>query len=251
MIELLQPQVQGDRAMLLALLLAGHVLADFPLQTQRMAREKGSRPLVLLRHVAVVFVAQAILLFAFWTWQLLAGLGVLAISHGLVDLVKARVDRARGPRLSGFFADQLLHLAALFALAAWLGAQGLDHARPWAWMPAFAGWSLVAAGFIFNAKGATAIVRLTLARFPQLVPGNGDGDRGEYRMGSLIGSLERYLVLALVLADQWVALGLVIAAKSMVRRDFSDDFKSEYYLIGTLASILVAVATALLLRVLL
>jgi len=65
-------------------------------------------------------------------------------------------------------------------------------------------------------------------------------------MGKTGGYLERLLVYVLVLNGQWAALGLVVAAKSIARfpelknQDFSD-----YYLIGTLTSLVVAVASAM------
>jgi hypothetical protein len=71
-------------------------------------------------------------------------------------------------------------------------------------------------------------------------------------MGRVIGVLERFLTLILVLLGQWGALGLVVAAKSVARfRELEDKDFSDYYLIGTLASLLVAVGTGLILHALL
>lgn len=66
-------------------------------------------------------------------------------------------------------------------------------------------------------------------------------------MGQTVGFLERLLVYFLVLNGQWAALGLVVAAKAIARfpelknQDFSD-----YYLIGTLTSLVVAIASGML-----
>lgn len=57
--------------------------------------------------------------------------------------------------------------------------------------------------------------------------------------GSLIGSLERIVMLILLVVGQWVGLTIVIAAKSIARFKQLEDKKfSEYYLIGTLYSII-------------
>jgi hypothetical protein len=66
------------------------------------------------------------------------------------------------------------------------------------------------------------------------------------RVGEVIGILERLLVATLVLAQAEVAIGLVIAAKTIARfRQLDDRDFAEYYLLGTLASVAVAVLSAL------
>jgi hypothetical protein len=67
--------------------------------------------------------------------------------------------------------------------------------------------------------------------------------------GQLIGRLERLMILMLLLANQPDGIGLLIAAKSILRfnelaRDASDRRASEYVIIGTLASFAWAIATA-------
>lgn len=62
--------------------------------------------------------------------------------------------------------------------------------------------------------------------------------------GEAIGVLERWLVLAMVARGDYAALGFVLAAKALARhRRFEDDPEfAEYFLVGTLASILAAIA---------
>ena len=55
--------------------------------------------------------------------------------------------------------------------------------------------------------------------------------------------LERLLIFLLVLIGQWEAIGLLVAAKSIIRLKDGDQKMSEYVLIGTLISISVAVLT--------
>ncbi len=80
----------------------------------------------------------------------------------------------------------------------------------------------------------------------------GDGESGAtaaLRPGRVIGNVERLIVTTLVTLGQFGAIGLVLTAKSLARfpqlsnsRDFA-----EYYLIGTLVSVAVAMGTGLLL----
>lgn len=64
--------------------------------------------------------------------------------------------------------------------------------------------------------------------------------------GEAIGILERWLLLILVLRGDYTALAFLVAAKSLVRHDrFSKDPDfAEYFLVGTLGSILLAVVVA-------
>jgi hypothetical protein len=57
----------------------------------------------------------------------------------------------------------------------------------------------------------------------------------------MIGVLERAIALTFVLLGQYGALGLLIAAKSLARFKALEDREfAEYFLIGTLASLLLA-----------
>ncbi|HEX9705902.1 MAG TPA: hypothetical protein VGA20_11700 [Gemmatimonadales bacterium] len=74
----------------------------------------------------------------------------------------------------------------------------------------------------------------------------------EIARGRTVGVLERALALSLVLLGQYGALGLVVAAKSLARFKALDDRDfAEYFLIGTLASLLVALAGGVVVRALL
>ncbi|HEY7523137.1 MAG TPA: DUF3307 domain-containing protein [Candidatus Limnocylindrales bacterium] len=67
------------------------------------------------------------------------------------------------------------------------------------------------------------------------------------RIGATIGVLERLLIVVFVLTGSQAAVGFVIAAKTLARFRLLDDRNfAEYYLLGTLASVAVAVASGLL-----
>lgn len=75
-------------------------------------------------------------------------------------------------------------------------------------------------------------------------------DIREYNAGRIIGILERWLMfLVVLLADDWGALGFIIAAKGLVRLEkLKDPVFAEYMLVGTLLSALFAIAVAWLVR---
>lgn len=249
-------------AALLALLISGHVLADFLVQTESVAARKGGQASALVQHVVLTVLTHVVLLLPFWSRNLVVPLLALGVYHLAVDFTKGRLD-ARGERarqLRLFFADQAMHAVGLLAVWAWL--RDLDVAAtspfllPASWLPPLAAWSLIAAGLAFNGKGGTAIVRSLLERYPSLVSGPTTAESDdetiaddEYEMGRTIGVLERLIVFLLVLVGQWGALGLVLAAKSIARfPELKSQRFADYYLMGTLASILTAMVTAMAVR---
>src|SRR5260370_38478264 len=59
--------------------------------------------------------------------------------------------------------------------------------------------------------------------------------------GRAVGSLERALALTMVLLGDYAAVGWIIAAKSLARfKQLEDREFAEYFLVGTLASFLLA-----------
>jgi hypothetical protein len=66
------------------------------------------------------------------------------------------------------------------------------------------------------------------------------------RIGATIGALERLLIVAFMLTGAEAAVGFVIAAKTIARfKQLDDRGFAEYYLLGTLASVGVAISTSL------
>jgi hypothetical protein len=75
-------------------------------------------------------------------------------------------------------------------------------------------------------------------------------DIEEYNRGRLIGNLERIVLTIVVAAGSYAALAFLVAAKGVVRSDEfekSRDF-TEYFLIGSLSSVLVALCAGMGLR---
>ncbi|QWB96172.1 hypothetical protein KHQ89_01635 [Mycoplasmatota bacterium] len=66
----------------------------------------------------------------------------------------------------------------------------------------------------------------------------------QVKSGALIGSMERIVMMILLIAGQWIGLTIIVAAKSIARfKQLDDKGFSEYYLIGTLYSIIFVIIT--------
>lgn len=220
----------------LAALLLAHVLADFVFQTNWMVANKRRPEGLALHGLVVLATAVAV------TGTIGLGLLWLTALHIGIDAVKAHARQTLGP----FLLDQAAHLATIAALALWqpmIWAQGL-----WADQTALPALMFLAAGAIMATRvGGFAVGHLMepfAARLPadvtaESLPG----------AGRVIGLLERGLIFALILLGQPAGVGLLIAAKSILRFGALKDDRalSEYVIIGTLASfawaILVGFAT--------
>ncbi len=236
-------------------LLFAHTLADFVFQTNWMATNKRN-PLALGLHLVAVY-ATAIAA----TGTVHPALLALALIHIGIDVGKlvlaATWKSSKG--LAPFLIDQGLHLISLIAFTLILPdlwAQGL-----WAPGAVITGddsgilgtglWSsatplpvthlpavmVLLTGLILATRAGGFAVGLLMEPFsPHL--GKGDASKSLPGAGRVIGYLERGLIFALVLFGQAQGVGLLIAAKSILRFGAVKDDRrlSEYVIIGTLAS---------------
>lgn len=239
----------------LAALLFAHTIADFVFQTNWMATNKRN-PLALGLHLIIVYATAVAALGSFHMALLVLALVHIAIDVGKLVLTSVwKSSHGFGP----FMLDQSLHLLTLVAVALWLPdlwAQGIwspgaittgedqgilgtglwtdDVPLPVTHLPAIL--ALVAGAIIATRAGGFA-VGLLMAPFAAKLP---DTITAESLPGAgrVIGLLERGLIFALVLLGQPEGVGLLMAAKSILRFGAVKDDRalSEYVIIGTLAS---------------
>jgi hypothetical protein len=234
---------------LLFLILAGHLLGDFLFQSRRMAEGKG-RDLILLQHVGAVSAAQLALLLPFLGVEVVLGVLVIGALHWLIDRTKARWPWEEPGSLGLFLLDQAAHLVVLAGVfaALVLFAPPPLHLQPEV-ARVFALGALVLGVFAFNWTGGGAIVSGALAGLSPTLETDEEESSGVAGSGRVIGILERTLTLVLILAGQWAAIMLLLTAKSIARfEELKQRRFAEYYLVGTLTSLLVAILSGLALR---
>lgn len=242
----------GPEGTALGLLLVGHVLGDFVFQTDELAKNKHKwKP--LLTHAGIVLVVHLVAFIPLLT----PGTGLLilsiGVSHFLIDAVTARVRSRKGRSVILFLVDQIVHLLVLYV--------GWSLIDPQAWTDALVvtvlsdmvslPWSEITAGmvylsaFVFAHEGGNAIVR-------RVLPDDGpESNEEDLEVGSLIGSLERWIVLLLGIVGLWESVALIVAVKSIARfQELKKRAFAEYFLVGTLTSVLVAIALVIIVSVL-
>lgn len=110
----------------------------------------------------------------------------------------------------------------------------------------------IAGGAVVAVFVGGVLIEQVLGRLPVGAGGPPVDDASLKGAGRYIGWLERALLFALIVAGAPGAGALVVALKSVARfPSFSEARFAEYFLIGTLASVLVATLSAFAVRALL
>lgn len=234
--------------MILKVLLIAHFLGDFTFQSASMAEGKKNSQGTLLLHSVIyaVVMAAACFLSASPMYALLPA-AIFAVSHFVIDECKCLLSR-KWDSIWLFLIDQAIHIAIIVlvwrfrymesvpsALMVW--ARGIPRAN-----------NCLAIALILTVNWDPACV-LVRKLFDELSSG---AERmafaDEPRAGRIIGKLERFIVVILMLTGQASAIGFVLTAKSIARfKQFEAQGFAERYLVGTLASTAFAIFTALVL----
>ena len=231
------------------LLLLAHLLTDFVFQGKALAQKKKESPAAIAGHCLIFLLSAAILLRLFG-FPLLAGklaivLLVLTAARFLIDGLKNYLAGAF-PRhkFEWLIFNQALHGGAIFAAALYVNPASFAALPEILKIKSFSdGIILISIGYVLM-WGGTHFVRNLLEKIPPL-----KAEPAEFNVGLIIGNLERILIFTLVLVDQYAAIGLVLAAKSIARfEDLKKREFAEYYLIGTLLSALIAIAAGIVVK---
>ncbi len=253
----------GKGFLLIWVLVTLHVLGDFYLQTEKIARNKKTS----FRGVVVHSVQYGIpfilaLVFIRFGALLLLCLLLSVLAHFMVESLKywtAENNFFKGYHKKPavvFMADQLLHIFLLLLIALlyvkvswqspllhlnkiWSDLLGMVNINP---VNAIK-WLLVGLLII---KPANITFNLFFSAFkPEEEAAR---DVKQQRTGAIIGTLERILIVFFISINQFSALGFILTAKSIARYDAiaKDRAFAEYYLIGTLVSVVFSVAAYIL-----
>ena len=180
-----------------------------------------------ISHALIVF---ALAWLASWNVHFWWGALAIGIAHLCTDIWKSY----RPEKVTWFALDQVLHVSAL-ALVAWFWIRCYGWSLPLGIEPKYVA-DFVAALVCW--RPANIFIKLMLKYFSVNMP---EENASGFNAGALIGTIERWLILIFVCLGRYDALGLLIAAKSIIRFSEKDTAKTEYVLAGTLLSIFIAV----------
>lgn len=215
----------------LAALFLAHVLADYVFQTAYMVEAKSKPETLFLHFLIVLLTAMAT------TGQVASpAIYLLALIHVTIDAIKVK---AFSDHFLPHISDQALHLITLAILAKSapdIYASGAYDGIPW--LPKI---MLFTAGAIYVTRAGGFAVGKLMGGFGAN-PIEDSLDKG----GFWIGLLERGLIYLLLISNMAAGIGFLVAAKSVLRFESTQDGKkAEWVIIGTLASFGWAIAITL------
>lgn len=232
--------------MLLVKWVCAHLMGDYLLQTGSMVRHKKrlkGKSWVLYLHSLL----HGLLIYLFtaqWSAWLIPVM--VAVTHFFIDLWKLN----RPDKTIYFVTDQLLHIGVL-VLAFIFTQMGYESFAEgfFKWWNNENMWA-IAMGYMLLIWPLSFLTGYLTQRWR-----NDIGQQIERSAASLaeagkwIGMFERILIFTFVITDQYAGVGLLIAAKSILRfnetKKESARKEAEYILIGTLISFSFAILTGL------
>lgn len=245
---------------LLLLLIIAHIVGDFYLQPTQWVQcryTKHFKSPSLYKHAGIHGILTFLVLTLFSPASMLtcAALAIIIlICHLIIDLLKSYL----ASNLIYFLIDQALHLLCLGAVWGWLNSWNLDTVMLGLKNITNEKVLMIAIAYIVCAKPASIIISLILKKWtPHINLDSADpksthnqASRSLDSAGEAIGYLERWLIISFVLLNQFSGIGFLLAAKSVFR--FNDLSKSkdmkltEYIMLGTFSSVIIALAMGLL-----
>lgn len=220
--------ILSDNPILTSLLIC-HFFSDFQLQSQRVADRKSSNLIYLSFHlvgVAIPLLIMTVLQPKIWWLALL-----IWISHACLDYFKPRLTRLlKLTQSASFSLDQTLHLVIIILL----GLSARNYVLPEWLSPTSLNLILF---LVLITKPTNIAFKLYFTKYQPKDIGKMDTISGA---GATIGLLERIIIAVCLFFNQFASIGLVFTAKSIARYDkiSKDPAFAEYYLIGSLFSIL-------------
>jgi hypothetical protein len=227
-------------ALIIKLLIA-HIIGDFVLQPDRWVEEKKDKRYkskYFYLHGLVHLISLLVLLEFNSSYYL--AIVIIVISHLAIDLIKLSLDVKINSRLL-FTLDQFLHLGIISIIVFAFYPYKIEFDKIYSTESLLLFLAILKITFV-----SSIIMKIIMSKWTL------EEDKSEDSLesaGKYIGILERLFVFAFILLNQWSAIGLLIAAKSVFRfGDLSrakDRKLTEYILIGTLISFGLAISIGL------
>lgn len=213
-------------------LLIAHIIGDFVLQPNNWVKDKNikkHKSKFLYFHGLVHLIALVILMkfnWSYWPYILF-----IVISHIIIDLIKLNLIKKVNNRTL-FYLDQILHIIIISIAVYYKHPYKIDIEKIYSNESLLLILALLTVTFV-----SSIVMKMIMSKWELEEDNSNDSLKSA---GMYIGVLERLFVFGFIILNQWSAIGLLIAAKSVFRfGDLSrakDRKLTEYILIGSLIS---------------
>jgi hypothetical protein len=237
--------------------LLAHLLGDFPFQTSKMAEGKRQGSRAYLVHGGIHFLVLTLCIALFGSLEVLGSVrywmiaGLYVATHLGIDRVKQGLLSTKRFEDSAYVlvGDQALHLITVIGLV-WL------LIRPsWSSVTGQFTWSTATGERVLQAAvvyvtvvfAGGYLIRYLTRNLTSRIEKPGETPEEVRNAGMYIGWLERFLVVTAILVQSPSMVGLILTGKSIARFPELKERFAEYFLIGTLLSVGLAVLGGLVL----
>ena len=229
-----------------AIIIVGHLVADFLLQPKWLVEKKNNSILFLILHSLVHLVLTFLLFIVTEVENYGTVLTIVFLQHLIIDFIVIRLRKRSIPEFKLFIGDQIAHFSVLFLLTVFeLEVYTSD-------------FSAILLYFTIGIVGVTRFSSILIEKLMNyMVIVNPElkkilAEDLKYS-GKFIGIIERLLIFIFVIINQPLGIGFLLTVKSWLRLKTGEDENKriEYVLIGTLVSFFLAILFALFVRMVL
>jgi hypothetical protein len=222
-------------------LILSHFITDFILQPKSWVAERTAKHFASIKLYLHCFITAVVVftILGFQYWQVTI---IILVTHLLIDGWKSYQKQTA----AYFLADQLLHLLVILGCWYFIFFTWSDVATAWQRVNENLNvWKTVTAFIFLTTPAGILIGQLTKQWRDKLPEAENLANAGKW-----IGIVERIIILIFVLYGEYSAIGLLVAAKGIIRFNEKDrqEIKTEYLVIGTLLSIVLAIITGLVVK---
>jgi hypothetical protein len=222
-------------------LILSHLITDFILQPKSWVDERTAKhfasPKLYLHGFITATLVFSITGFRYWLVAI-----IILVTHILIDGWKSYQKQTA----IYFLIDQLLHLLVILGCWYFIFFTWDDVTTAWQQVNEnLSVWKTITVFIFLTAPAGILIGQLTKQWRDKLPEAENLANAGKW-----IGIVERIIILIFVLYGEYSAIGLLVAAKGIIRFNEKDrqEIKTEYLVIGTLLSIGLAIITGLVVK---
>lgn len=248
--------------------LCGHLVGDFYLQPQSLANQKKKKTRYLLLHSLIYFASILFFILPVTNVKIFFTSILIFITHFIIDFIKIKIKSSLKPcnflNRNAFCIDQMIHIAIILLM---VYLHTIDNIVA----PNYIGNKLypiydslqlnipyiqfIKYVFVILLIGRPSNILINEINKKENIKKSCDNKdtiekkEPEYEnAGHLIGFIERVIVVIMIVLKQYSSLGLIFTAKSITRYDkiSKEPAFAEYYLVGTLLSLLIALLSGIL-----
>ena len=223
-------------------LILAHLVTDFVLQPKSWVEDRTKKHFAsgkLYLHGLVTCLLAWMLI----GWQYWLVAFIILVSHTAVDGWKSYQKTT----IKYFLIDQSMHLLIIIGCWYFTFIRWGDLQAAWQQLSLQSATWKTTTAFVF----VTTPAGILIGQFTKKWRDKIENAESLANAGKWIGVVERIIILIFVLQSQYSAIGLLVAAKGIIRFNEKDrqEIKTEYLVIGTLISIALAIITGLIIKI--